>query len=130
MAALQGYALVCDGVRFNCVHTSAKGAKQVLVQTEGGKGAAVTLRVPATATLADGSSVTINTSYPFSDSVLVSCKPKAAGFPLLIRVPSWATKATLNGHYREHHNAGKSYSTRHASALVRKYLDITALLID
>ena len=75
-----------------------KFINQVVMETvAAGKGAAVTLLVPATATLADGSSVTINTSYPFSDSVQVSCKPKAAAFPLLIRVPSWATKATLNG---------------------------------
>ena len=81
----------------------------------------MTLLLPAVATLIDGSTVTVNTSYPFEDTVRVSCVPKDAGkysnkppplaiagtslsfawlfaaFPLLIRVPSWSTKATLNG---------------------------------
>ena len=62
-----------------------------------GKGAAVTLLIPASATLADGSNVTVNTSYPFEDTVIVTCSPAANAFPLLIRVPGWATNATVNG---------------------------------
>ena len=63
----------------------------------GGQGAAVALLIPALATLADGSNVTVDTSYPFEDTVTVSCSPANAAFPLHIRVPSWATRATLNG---------------------------------
>ena len=88
--------------------------------TPANKGAAVTLLIPATATLADGSTVTVDTAYPFEvgtdlrpmmpnrlpfssaaccrqDTVKISCKPKAAAFPLSIRVPGWASNATIDG---------------------------------
>jgi hypothetical protein len=61
------------------------------------KGAAVVLLVPSTATLTDGSTVTVNTTYPFEDTVRITCTPKGSAFPLYIRVPAWAKKATING---------------------------------
>ena len=64
------------------------------------KGAAVTLLIPATATLPDGlGTVTVNTSYPFEDRVIVTCTVSAgkAPYPLLIRVPGWAKNATIDG---------------------------------
>eukprot|EP01046_Picozoa_sp_COSAG06_P037564 COSAG06_NODE_4253_length_4428_cov_56.290829_3_plen_267_part_00 len=61
------------------------------------KGAAVTLLIPSTSYLVDGSTVTINTSYPFEDSVTITCKANVGAFPLYIRIPSWATKARLDG---------------------------------
>ena len=38
LISLQAYALICDGVRFSCVNTLAKGGKQTVLQTEGGSG--------------------------------------------------------------------------------------------
>ena len=60
------------------------------------KGAAVTLLLPSTATLADGSTVKVDTTYPFEDTVKVTCTPKSS-FPLYIRVPAWAKNATVDG---------------------------------
>ena len=67
---------------------------------EHGDGAAVTLLIPASATLKDGATVNVTTTYPFEDTVVVTCqtsKSKPRSFPLSIRVPVWATNATLNG---------------------------------
>jgi uncharacterized protein len=64
------------------------------------KGAAVTLLVPAMARFDDGSTVTINTSYPFEDTVRVTCSvasTRTGLFPLYIRIPQWAANATLDG---------------------------------
>ena len=63
------------------------------------KGAAVTLLVPSAATLDDGSAVRVDTTYPFEDTVRISCATSgsSASFPLYIRVPTWATNATING---------------------------------
>jgi hypothetical protein len=63
------------------------------------EGAAVVLLVPTTATLDDGSTVRVDTSYPFEDTVRISCATNKSGtsFPLYIRVPAWATNATING---------------------------------
>jgi uncharacterized membrane protein YgcG len=64
------------------------------------KGAAVTLLIPATAALPNGlGTVTVNTSYPFEDRVIVTCTVSAgkAPYPLLIRVPGWAKNATIDG---------------------------------
>merc|ERR1719272_109770 len=73
-----------------------KFIKQVVMATPD-KGAAVTLLVPSTSTLADGSTVKVDTTYPFEDTVKISCTAKAGAFPLYIRVPAWATKATIDG---------------------------------
>lgn len=56
----------------------------------------MTLLLPSTSTLADGSTVKVDTTYPFEDTVKVTCTPKAS-FPLYIRVPAWAKKATIDG---------------------------------
>ena len=72
---------------------------QVVMSTEDG-GAAVALLLPASAKLADGSTVVVETSYPFEDLVVVRCIPargRTTTLPLYIRVPHWATQATING---------------------------------
>ena len=61
-----------------------KFIKQVVMTTPD-KGAAVTLLVPSTSTLADGSTVKVDTTYPFEDTVKISCTAKAGAFPLYIR---------------------------------------------
>ena len=74
-----------------------KFIKQAVMATPDG-GAAVTLLVPSTATLAGGSTVTVQTTYPFEDAVRISCGiGKAGAFPMYIRVPAWARNATING---------------------------------
>ena len=72
-----------------------KFIKQVVMASPDG-GAAVTLLVPSTSTLADGSTVKIDTTYPFEDTVKVTCSAKST-FPLYIRIPAWAKKATVDG---------------------------------
>jgi hypothetical protein len=81
---------------------AAAAGQQETNQHQGGHegGAAVTLLIPANATLENGATVRVDTAYPFEDTVRVSCVPapqSASAFPLWIRVPGWATKATLNG---------------------------------
>jgi hypothetical protein len=63
------------------------------------KGAAITLLVPSTATLDDGSVIRVDTAYPFEDTVRVSCavSKSTMSLPLYIRVPEWAANATING---------------------------------
>ena len=70
---------------------------QVVMAMPAVGGAAVTLLIPANATLPDGSSVRVQTAYPFEDTVRVTCSPKGKAVPLWIRVPNWATQATMNG---------------------------------
>jgi hypothetical protein len=59
-------------------------------------GAAVGIYAPSTATLTDGSTVDVETNYPFDDKVTVTIMAKKA-MPLYVRIPAWATKATVNG---------------------------------
>ena len=70
-----------------------KFANMVVMATPD-KGAAVAILAPASAKLANGMVVDIETSYPFEDTVTVSCTGSG---PLYIRVPAWATKATIGG---------------------------------
>ena len=75
-----------------------KFIKQAIMATPD-QGAAVTLLVPSTATLHDGSTVRGDTNYPFEDAVRISCTTSSpsTSFPLYIRVPAWATNATIDG---------------------------------
>jgi DUF1680 family protein len=59
-------------------------------------GAAVGVYAPAMATLPDGSTVDIETNYPFDDQITVTLVAKK-DMPLYVRIPAWATKATVNG---------------------------------
>ena len=52
-----------------------KFIKQVVMATPD-KGAAVTLLVPSTSTLEDGSTVKVDTTYPFEDTVKITCTAK------------------------------------------------------
>ena len=63
-----------------------------------GGGLAISILGPLTASVG-GATLTVNTEYPFGDSLDISVAGAAAGAPLLVRVPGWATKATyaLNG---------------------------------
>ena len=72
--------------------------KQAVMATPDG-GAAVALLIPTNATLSDGGTVTVETTYPFEDIVRISCKPGRGkpSFPLQIRVPAWAKNASING---------------------------------
>lgn len=62
-------------------------------------GVAVSSLGPVSATLAGGVAVNVSTDYPFDDVVTVTLSGLPAGaavaYPLYIRVPSWATNATL-----------------------------------
>ena len=68
----------------------------------GGSPAAVVVAslVPASITLPDwlggGGTVTTNSSYPFGDDATITADTKSS-FALKVRVPGWATKATING---------------------------------
>lgn len=59
-------------------------------------GIAVALWAPASATLADGTVVDIDTTYPFGDTAVVTVTAKQPT-PVYLRIPAWATKATVNG---------------------------------
>ena len=51
---------------------------------------------PAAATLPGGGTVDIDTTYPFGDTATVTVSSPAAT-PVYLRVPGWATGATING---------------------------------
>jgi hypothetical protein len=59
-------------------------------------GAAVAVYAPAMAKLRDGSTVEIDTNYPFEDAATIKVNAKDS-MPVYLRVPAWATKATIDG---------------------------------
>ena len=64
-----------------------------------GGGLAVTHLAPMSATLAGGVFVNVSGDYPFNDDVTIALSNLPAGplaFPLFVRVPGWATAATLS----------------------------------
>ena len=61
-------------------------------------GLAVTHLAPISATLPSGVFVNVSGDYPFGDDVTITLCGLPAGaltFPLLVRVPGWATAATI-----------------------------------
>lgn len=66
----------------------------VYATTDGG--AAVGVYAPSVSTLPDGSTVDIDTSYPYEDEVRLTVNAKRP-MPLYVRIPAWATHATLDG---------------------------------
>jgi hypothetical protein len=61
-------------------------------------GVAVSILGPVSARLNNGVSINVTTEYPFDDDVTVTLTGLPAGalaYPLYIRIPSWATNATL-----------------------------------
>lgn len=68
----------------------------MIVYSTSDNGAAVGLFAPSTSTLQDGSTVDIDTDYPYEDDVRITVDAKAA-MPLYVRIPGWATAATING---------------------------------
>jgi len=62
-------------------------------------GVALSILGPVAAALPGGLNLTVATEYPFSDALDIAVAGAAAGTPLLVRVPNWATAATfsLNG---------------------------------
>merc|ERR1719161_279999 len=65
-----------------------KFANMLVYATHDG-GAAVAIYAPASAALPDGSTVEIQGSYPFDDTMKVVVDAKAA-MPLYLRIPQWA----------------------------------------
>jgi DUF1680 family protein len=61
-------------------------------------GVALSILGPVAASI-NGMNLTVATEYPFGDALDISVTGAAAGTPLLVRVPGWATNATfaLNG---------------------------------
>jgi len=68
----------------------------MLVYSTHDNGAAVALYAPAKAELPDGSTVDIQTEYPFEDSATIVVT-STKDMPVYLRIPDWATKATVNG---------------------------------
>ena len=74
----------------------------MLVYTTADHGAAVAIYAPASAQLpanvGGGGVVDLETSYPFDDTATVTVTNKdSAPMPVYLRIPEWATKATVNG---------------------------------
>jgi hypothetical protein len=72
-------------------------AKMLHASPDGG--VAVSLLGPVSARLAGGVAVNVSTEYPFGDDVTVTLSGLPGGavsFPLYIRVPAWASAATLS----------------------------------
>lgn len=72
-----------------------KFANMVVYATQD-KGGAISHYAPASAKLPDGSTIDIDTTYPFEDTVAITVTAKS-GMPIYLRIPSWASKATLDG---------------------------------
>ena len=60
-------------------------------------GVVVSMYAPASAALPNGGTVAIDTTYPFGDVATVTVDGAPAGTPVYLRVPGWATAATVNG---------------------------------
>jgi len=64
-----------------------------------GKGVAVSLLGPVSATLPDGAKINVTTEYPFGDdvSIAITSVPGSIGtYPVYVRIPDWATAATIS----------------------------------
>jgi hypothetical protein len=62
-------------------------------------GIAVSILGPVSARLANGVSIVVSGDYPFDDNVTITLSGLPAGglsYPLYVRVPSWASDATLS----------------------------------
>src|SRR5437868_6867705 len=46
--------------------------------------------------LPNGAVVTVTTDYPFDDSVSIVVDNRPAGMPVYVRIPMWATAATVS----------------------------------
>ena len=73
-----------------------KAASHALHEVPGG-GVAVSLLAPVKGTFAStGTTVSVDTEYPFGDDVAITVTgPAIAGMPLYVRIPSWATNASI-----------------------------------
>jgi len=69
----------------------------MLVYKMGENGVAVGLYAPASAKLPDGTTVDIDTTYPFGDTAEVTFSNVPKQMTVHLRIPGWATKATVNG---------------------------------
>lgn len=67
----------------------------MLVYSTSDGGAAIGAYAPAKATLPSGATVDVDTRYPFEDQIHISVTTKAA-MPLHLRIPGWATKASVS----------------------------------
>ncbi|KAL1515675.1 hypothetical protein AB1Y20_002292 [Prymnesium parvum] len=67
-----------------------------LVHTAADGGVVVSMYAPAEARLPSGGRVSIETTYPFGDTATVSVEAPS-GTRVYLRVPGWATRATVNG---------------------------------
>ena len=70
-----------------------------MLHTTGDGGLAVTHLAPMSASLPGGVTVAVSGDYPFNDDVTISLSGLPAGplaYPLYVRVPAWATAATLS----------------------------------
>ncbi|MFF7361855.1 RICIN domain-containing protein [Streptomyces sp. NPDC008125] len=96
--AMQAYLPGVDQYRC-CPHNYGMGWPYFLEELwlatpDGGLAAAMYAASEVTATVADGTRVTITeeTDYPFTDTVTLTLKsPKQLKFPLVLRVPAWCT---------------------------------------
>ena len=71
----------------------------VMATNDGGLCTALYSASETTAQVADGKSVTLieDTRYPFEEQVKLTIKTdQAVNFPLYLRIPAWATNATVN----------------------------------
>ena len=74
-------------------------------------GVAVSLLAPVEAQLPSGVTVTVDTEYPFNDDVNVTLSGLTSALPLYIRIPSWATGATLSVNGAAPINVGSANNT-------------------
>ena len=75
-----------------------RGIQRMLHTTNGGNGLVISTLGPVSARLSSGVAVNITGDYPFDDDLTITLTNLPNGaitFPLFIRIPSWATNATL-----------------------------------
>jgi len=72
-----------------------KFANMLIYSTTDG-GAAIGAYAPASAKLPTGDTVDIDTAYPYEDTVRIHVTA-AKAMPLYVRIPGWASNATVNG---------------------------------
>lgn len=74
-----------------------KFASMIIQVTPDDGGAVVALWAPASAVLPSGGTIDVDGEYPFDDVMTVTVNASKDAIPLQLRIPSWATAATVNG---------------------------------
>src|SRR4051812_6427935 len=86
-------------------------------------GVMVSLLGPVTANLPNGAVIAVTGDYPFEDNVTITVsKAPSGGMPLYVRIPSWATAATMSINGQPSFSVGAANGTMYKVGLCASLL--------